>query len=126
MPTYALLPLKAQEASLEHKNYERLARAHLNGNGFREVELGKAEVVVVLQYGLDEGREVVSSYPIVGRTGTSSSYTSGTIQSYGGGYATYSGTTTSVPTYGVVGSGVRSYIVFSRFLRVDIVDRAAL
>jgi len=124
-PTYALLPFKEQESSLEHKTYENLVRQQLNADCFREVALSQADVIVFLQYGIDQGREVAYSYPIIGQTGVSSSYTTGSIRSYGG-YATYSGTTYNTPTYGVVGSEVGSQTVYTRFLRVDLVDRSAL
>lgn len=125
-PTYALLQFKEQEGSLEHKTYESLARQELNSKGFREVPVDQAEVIAFLQYGIDSGREITYSYPIIGQTGTASSYTTGTVQSYGGGYATYSGTTYNTPSYGVVGTGVGSRTEYGRFLRLDFVDRAAL
>jgi hypothetical protein len=80
---------------------------------------------VFLAYSIDTGREVVSSYPIIGQTGVSSSSTYGTVQSYGS-YGTYSGTTTYTPTYGVVGTGVTSQTEYMRVLRLDIVDKHAL
>jgi hypothetical protein len=122
---YAVMPLKEQEGSLEHKSYERLVKIELNKKGFVDASLADAEVIVFLDYGIDSGKEVISSYPIIGRTGTSSSYSSGMVSSYGG-YATYSGTTYNRPTYGVVGSGARSDTVFSRFLRLDILDKSSL
>jgi hypothetical protein len=122
---YATLPLKSQEGSLEHKSYEQLIKTELNKRGYVETPVAEADVIVFLDYGIDTGREVVSSYPIIGRTGTSSSYTSGTIQSYGG-YTTYSGTTYNTPTYGVVGSGTYSETEYTRFLRLDFVDRVEL
>jgi len=123
---YAILPLKSQEGSLEHKSYEQLLKTELNKRGYVETPVAEADVIVFLDYGIDTGREVVSSYPIIGQTGTSSSYTTGTITSYGGGYATYRGTTYNTPTYGVVGTGTRSDTVYTRFLRLDFVDRAEL
>ena len=123
--TYAMVPFKEQEGSLEYKAYEQAARLELNANGFRETTLEQAEVVVFLSYGIDTGREVVLSYPIIGQTGVSSSSTYGTVQSYGG-YGTYSGTTTYTPTYGVVGTGVTSRTEYTRFLRLDLLDRKNL
>lgn len=122
---YAALPLKEQEGSLEYKAYAQQVKDELNKKGFSEVPVNEAEVVLFFEYGIDSGKEVVSSYPIIGRTGTSSSYTSGTLNTYGN-YATYSGTTYNTPTYGVVGTGARSDTVFSRYLRVDLLDRATL
>jgi hypothetical protein len=124
-PTYALLSFKEQEGSLEHKTYENLVRQQLNAKGFREAPIEKADVLGFIQYGIDAGKEVVYSYPIIGPTGTSSSYTTGTFQSYGS-YGTYSGTTYNTPTYGVVGTGVGSQTEYTRYFRFDIVDRAAL
>lgn len=125
-PTYAFLQFKEQEGSLEHKTYENHIRQQLVAKGYREVPLENAEVVVFIQYGIDTGRQIVYSYPIIGQTGVTSSYTTGTIQSYGGGYATYSGSTFHTPVYGVVGAGTRSRTEYSRFVRLDLVDRAAL
>ncbi|HEX8987121.1 MAG TPA: DUF4136 domain-containing protein [Rhodocyclaceae bacterium] len=122
---YAALPLKDQQGSLEHKSYEKLIKDELNKRGFVEVAPEQADVALFFSYGVDSGKEVVSSYPIFGQTGTSSSYTSGTVTSYGN-YATYSGTTYNTPTYGVVGSGVSSHTEFSRFLNVELLDMPAL
>ena len=122
---YAALPLKEQEGSLEYKAYAQQIKDELNKKGFAEVPINEAEVVLFFEYGIDSGKEVISSYPIIGRTGTSSSYTSGTLNTYGS-YATYSGTTYNTPTYGVVGTGARSDTVYSRYLRVDLLDRATL
>jgi hypothetical protein len=47
------------------------------------------------------------------------------VQSYGS-YGTYSGNTTYTPTYGVVGSGVRSHTEYTRVFRLDIVEKQAL
>jgi Domain of unknown function (DUF4136) len=123
--TYAMIPFKEQEASLEHKAYEEGVRQELNAKGFRETTVDQAQVAVFLFYAIDTGREIVSSYPIIGQTGVSSSSTQGTIQSYGS-YGTYSGTTTYTPTYGVVGTGVTSQTEYTRVLRLDIVDKQAL
>ena len=123
--TYTTLPLKEQEGSLEHKTYEQLLKRELNAKGFHEVPLDQAEVVILLLYGIDTGREMVYSIPILGQTGVSSSTTLGTVQSYGS-YGTYSGTTTYTPTYGIVGTAPVSQTQYTRFLKVDILDKRAL
>ncbi len=123
--TYATLPLKDQEGSLEHKAYAQLLKQELNARGFREVPIDQAEVVVVLLYGIDTGRELIYSIPIFGQTGVSSSTTSGTVHSYGS-YGTYSGTTTYMPTYGIVGAAPVSQTQYTRFLKLDILDKKAL
>ncbi len=123
--TYAMVPFKEQEGSLEHKAYEQSVKQELNAKGFRESPLEQAAVVVFLSYGIDTGKEIVSSYPIIGQTGVSSSSTFGTLQTYGN-VGTYSGTTTYTPTYGVVGTGVTSRTEYTRFFRLDVLDKQAL
>jgi len=123
--SYTIIPFKEQEGSLEYKAYEQSIKQELNAKGFRETSLENTDVVIFFSYGIDTGKEVVLSYPIIGQTGVSSSSTYGTIQSYGR-YGTYSGTTTYTPTYGVVGTGVASNTQYARFLKVDILNRTAL
>ena len=123
--TYAMVPFKEQEGSLEHKAYEQAVKQELIEKGFRETTLDQAEMVVFLSYGIDTGRQVVSSYPIIGQSGVSSSSTYGTVQSYGS-YGTYSGTTTYTPQYGVVGTGVTSGTEYTRFLGLELLERKAL
>jgi hypothetical protein len=123
--TYASIPFKEQGGSLEHKTYDQLVKQELNAKGFKEEPIDKAEVVVFISYGIDTGREVVSSYPIFGQTGVSSIYTTGTVQSYGS-YGTYSGTTTYTPTYGIVGAVPMSQTQYTRFLKIEILDKKAL
>jgi len=122
---YTTIPFKEQEGSLEHRTYEQAVKRELDAKGFREAPLEKAEIVIFLSYGIDTGKEMVESYPIIGQTGVSSSQTFGTVQSSGG-FGTYSGSTTYTPTYGVVGTGVTSYTVYTRFLKLDILDKKSL
>lgn len=122
---YAAIPFKDQQGSLEHKSYERLIKEELAKRGFVEALTEDADVVMFFSYGIDSGKEVVSSYPIIGQTGTSSRYTSGTVTSYGN-YATYSGTTYRNPTYGVVGSSVKSDTEYTRFLKVELFQNPVL
>jgi len=121
--TYALVPSKEQEGSLEFQSYAKLVKVELEKRGMTEAPLDQAKYAIFMTYGIDNGKEVISSYPIFGKTGTSSSYTIGTVTSYGN-MATYSGTTYNTPTYGVVGSGIKSDTVFTRYLNIDIIDIA--
>lgn len=121
--TYMLIPTKEQEGSLEFQSYARLVMAELEKRGMTEAPLNQAKYSIFMFYGIDDGKQVVSSYPIFGQTGTSSSYTTGTVTSYGN-TASYSGTTFKTPTYGVVGSGTSTDTVFKRYLNLDIIDNA--
>jgi len=119
--TYALVPTMEQEGSLEFQSYAKLVKVELKKRGMTEAPFNQAKYAIFMFYGIDNGREVISSYPIFGQTGTSSSYTTGTVNSYGN-MATYSGTTHNTPTYGVVGSGTSSDTIFTRYLNIDIID----
>ena len=121
---YIILATEEQQNSLEHRSYEKLVKQQLSLKGFKEVSLDEADVVVMFSYGDDGGRQIVSSYPIFGQTGVSSSNTYGTVQSYGNS-ATYSGTTTYTPSYGIVGSGVASRTEYKRFLYLSMIDHSA-
>jgi hypothetical protein len=120
---YALIPTKEQEDSLEFQSYAKLVRAELGKRGMTEAPFNQAKYAIFMFYGIDNGKQVVSSYPIFGQTGTSSSYTTGTVSSYGN-TASYSGTTYKTPTYGIVGSGGRTDTEFKRYLNIDIIDIA--
>jgi len=121
--TYAFAPSKEQEASLEFQSYAKLVKSELEKRGMIEAPFNKAKYAIFMFYGIDDGKQVISSYPIFGQTGTSSSYTTGTITSYGN-TAFYSGTTYKTPTRGVVGSRTNTDTVFKRYLNIDIIDIA--
>jgi hypothetical protein len=121
--TYTLVPSKEQEGSLEFQYYAKLVKAELEKRGMTEAPYDQAKYAIFMTYGIDNGKEVISSYPIFGQTGTSRSYTTGTVTSYGN-MATYSGTTHNTPTYGVVGFDTSSDTVFTRYLNIDIIDIA--
>jgi hypothetical protein len=120
-----IAPLKDQEDSLEWKSYADRVKAQLVQKGFRDAPLEDADLVVFLNYGIDSGKQVISSYPIYGQTGVRSSYTTGTVTTYGNmGYV--SGTSYNTPTYGVVGSGTASSTRYGRYLRLEMMDKKSL
>lgn len=119
--TYALVPSKDQEISLEFQSYSKLVRSEPEKRGMVEAPFDKARYAIFMFYGIDDGKQIVSSYPIFGQTGTSSSHTTGTITSYGN-MASYSGTTYNTPTQGIVGAGTTTHTVFTRYLNIDIID----
>lgn len=123
--TFAVAPFQDQEGSLEFESYAERVRAHLQSHGLIVAPLERAGLVVFLRYAIDSGKELVSSYPIIGQTGTSSSETTGSVQRYGN-FATYSSQTTYTPTYGVVATAVTSRTEYMRVLRMDILERESL
>jgi hypothetical protein len=112
--TYAMVPFKEQEGSLEHKAYEEAVRQELNAKGFRETTVDQAQTVVFLAYGIDTGRRVVLSYPIIGQTSATDCIT-----------GLRSEQPCPWPTYGPVGKRETSQTEYTRVLRLDIVDKQA-
>jgi hypothetical protein len=85
--TYAIMPLPGQRGSREFKTYAARVRIHLEANGFVSRSLDRAEFVVAIAYANDDGRDVLSSYPIIGQSGSSSSRVAGTAQAFRNGTA---------------------------------------
>jgi hypothetical protein len=124
--TYTVLPYREQQDSLEYNNYAQMVSAELKRFGMIEVnDTNKAAVSVFIRYGIDNGTQVTSTYPIIGQTGVAASTTSGTLSRFGN-MATVHATTTYTPTYGVVGTGARTDTIYMRFLDLEIVDTLSL
>lgn len=123
--TFVVVPLDWQKGSLEFQAYEQRVISELKAIGFEPAPVEQAKYAVFLVYSIDSGRDVAFSYPIFGQTGVSSATTSGVVNSYGN-MATYSGTTTYRPTYGVVGSGVGTRTEYTRMVRLEILEKEAL
>jgi hypothetical protein len=121
--TYAIVPSKEQESSLEFRSYAKLVKAALGEYGMTETPLDQAKYAVHMGYGIDDGEQVISSSPIIGQTGISGAHTTGRITSYGN-TASYSATTYTTPTFGIVGSRTKSETVYRRYLNIDIIDVA--
>lgn len=95
--TYVITPFKEEEGNPHYNAYAEIVKQQLNAKGFRETTLDQAQTVVFFAYGIDKGKGVVSSYPIINQTGaTTCSTFDGTAQSYG------CFDSSPWPTYGVV------------------------
>jgi hypothetical protein len=83
--TIAVLPWRQQKKdSLEFKSYATVVEQQLSAKGYSVVPLdSKPALVAFLDYGIDDGQQVMSSYaiPHYGVTGYGSSYTTGTVTS---------------------------------------------
>ena len=99
-------------------------------SGFSIAPEGSADYIAFVSYGIDGGTEQtgVTSTPVYGQTGGGTTYSSGTVSSYSGGYGSYSGTSYTMPTYGIVGSSTSSYsyTTYKRSLALDIVEAATV
>jgi hypothetical protein len=124
--TYAMVPFREQQGSLEHASYAQMVSAELKRHGMVEVaESHQAAVAVFIRYGIDNGTQVRSTYPIIGQTGVAGSTTTGTVNRFGS-MASVNATTTYTPTYGVVGSGTRTDTIYKRFFDLEVVEMASL
>lgn len=119
---YVLLPggKGVDVNDLQFQEFAAYVDKALKGKGFVKADTFKeAEIAIFLTYAVGDPQSYQYTYsvPTFGQTGVSSSHTSGTVSTYGNS-ATYSGTTTYMPTYGITGSTthVTTKTVYSRFL----------
>lgn len=110
--TFNMIARGEQADSLEAKAYGDMVATKLEAKGWTRSAAG--EVTVAYGFAIDNGTQVTRAQPVFGRTGGGgSSTTYGTVSGTGG-FATYSGTTYSQPTYGIVGAVPVTDTVFSR------------
>lgn len=109
--------------SLEFQTYKSKIEAKLIANGYVITnEVGNADFVAVVSYGIDSGKASNVAVPIFGQTGGGTTFSSGTV--YGSGKsASYSGTTYTMPTYGVVGTSNMSVTNYTRAVAIDVLDK---
>ncbi len=99
--TFAFLPDKEQELSLEFQDYAGYVASKLAAQGMVQAPLDQADFVVLMKYGVDSGRTVSGTTPIYGQTGGGAATYSGTV--YGqDGWESYDGTIYTPETYGVI------------------------
>ena len=123
----AILPWdESKKDSLEFKAYAERLAGYLRNNRFKVVDQSeKPPLVAFFNYGIDDGKRVVSSYAIPqwGQTGVSSSRTTTTVTKSQN-RTTVRSSTTYTPEYGVIGytTETRTTVVFTRFMDLDIVE----
>jgi hypothetical protein len=117
----SVMPIdKNQENSLEFKHVSEYLLAKLYEVKYLPSSSNeKSQYETYITYGIDNGNTSTTSVPLFGRTGGGTSYTYGTV-STGNGLATVTGTTTTMPTYGVVGSKTVNETVYKRVVNIDI------
>ncbi|WP_052657460.1 DUF4136 domain-containing protein [Thalassospira sp. HJ] len=112
--------------SLEWKTYKPIFEARFMEKGFVISLPNEADYLAFVTYGIGDPQTSteIGSVPIYGQTGGGTTYHSGTVSSYGGGYGSYSGTSYTAPMYGVVGSSTYSYDVttYTRTVFIDLFD----
>jgi hypothetical protein len=111
---------------LEWESYKkRLAKAFASRGFVIEPDAAKAAYIAFISYGIDDGKNVIVSVPIVGQTGSVNMGGSASVKVVGS-TAYVSSKSYSMPTYGVVGAASETQTVYKRVLQIDIVDGKSL
>lgn len=92
--TFAMVPCPEQKADLEYRTYVKALASDLTKAGLLETNLSNAQYVVLMNYSIDKGKSEVSSIPIIGQTGATSSNIYGQVNRSG----SFSATTYNTPT----------------------------
>ncbi len=118
--TISVMPIdKSQEGSLEFKTVSNYLLKKLSESGYIPSSNPQSRYVAYITYGIDTGSTTMTSVPIFGQTGGGTSFSSGTVSS-GAKTGTFSGTTTTMPTYGMVGAMAVSGREYRRAVNIDI------
>ncbi len=108
--------------SLEFSHYKKRVEQKLSTIGYTISQTAdNADFIALIAYGIDNGKTSIVSTPIFGQTGGGTTYSSGSVYGYGGS-ASYSGTSYTMPTYGIVGSSTSSQTEYTRAIALDIVN----
>lgn len=125
---YILLPANegVAECDLQYREYTSYVERALNSRGYiKSASFQEADIAIFLGYGIGAPKthQYTYSLPAYGQTGVSSSHTNSTVNVYGNN-ATYSGTTTYTPSYGVTGSTTQSgeYTTYFRYMFLNAYD----
>jgi hypothetical protein len=120
--TFFIVPSEQQASTAEFFSYANSISGRLVAKGMSRVNNPvNARYVVFIDYGVAGSNQVATSTPIYGQTGGGLTTHSGSI--YGtGGFGSYSGTSYTMPTYGVVGSVSGSRTVYQRFFKLTMFD----
>ncbi len=126
--TIAVLPFeKSLESSLEFQAYKNLIEVELQKKGFKVTNnKAIADYMAFITYGINSGQTTTESVPQYGKTGGGTNYSSGFIYGSGGGSAHYSGSTYTMPTYGIVGSETVEFTTYQRNLALDIIEAKSI
>ena len=115
---------QALDRTLEFRAYRPKVEARLAAAGYQVVE-ADADYVALVAYGVDTGQTALVTVPIYGQTSGGTGYSFGTLTGPGG-PTTFSGTTYTTPSYGVVGATTQAVTVYTRSIGIDIVDAPSL
>ena len=125
--SFFILPNDTQAISAEFSQYADSISKRLNKQGwYRVANLDEARYVILLDYGIAGSSTKTGSKPIYGQTGGGTTTHSGTFNTYGSSsgnaYGSYTGTSHTRSTFGVVGSSNYSYSIYQRYFQMRVVD----
>lgn len=121
---YYVLPSQEQASSVEFLQYSQSIGRRLSKKGwYQVVNESEAKFIVLLDYGVAGSTSKTGSIPIYGQTGGGTTNHSGTYNTSYGGFGTYSGTSYTMPTWGVVGSSAYSVTHHQRYFQLKIIDK---
>ncbi len=112
--------------SIEGKDFNRQIEQILTDRGITLTTAKKAKCTIGVSYGISGPFSQTHSAPIIGVTGTSSttSYTTGTFNTYGNmGYGSATTNTYSIPRYGVTGYRYYNTSYYIRHLAMAAIDK---
>ena len=127
---FFILPNEQQATSVEFSQYSSSVSKRLQRKGwYRVMDASEAKYIVLLDYGVASSSTKTGSVPIIGQTSGGTTSHSGTFNTYGGGYGSsygsYSGSSYTMPTWGVVGSRAYSYTTYQRYFQMKVIDRTS-
>ena len=121
--SYAFVPFKDQEGSVEFETYASLIRNQLSAIDYTEVPLDFAQVIVFFTFGTGGNVQIPNNYPTFGQPGISDSTTTQSMTP--GNTNQISPNSTSTPVYGAIGPRMTTDTPLARVLIMQIVDRQA-
>lgn len=112
----------SQKNSLEFDAVKTYVENKLISKGYSmALSESNASYVAFLTYGIDDGTTRRVTAPIFGQTGGGTSYQTGNMN-LGGTYGNYSSTTTTMPTFGIVGASSADITTYKREVVLKILD----
>jgi len=109
-----------QANSLSFNSIRNKIAAYFSQKGYQPVnDYKEAQYVAYVNYSINNGKAVSTSVPIIGQTGGGTAYSSGTI-SGGGRVASFSGSTYTPPTFGIVGMANEQHTEYLRQVQIDV------
>lgn len=122
MAKFSVVPYEDQEDSLEFSTYSARLSDKLTEYGWIETSVEDADFLVTLSYSIGDGQNVSGSFPIYGQTSGGTAYTTGSVNTSGGGSGTFSATTTTTPTFGQTGAIPYNVTQYPRTVIVEVIS----